>query len=236
MSDTPRDLVAALEASPVLPCGQSDRFAGYGVLGTYFPSGDALALRRFAASSIGPAYTSVWHCDRTGRWVFYQDVMPHLGCGRYFTPAIDAITVAHVRIVWTNARTFSVIVGDVLEWRVELVCGVCTRLLNAWCRMLPPSVWQSRTAVRCLTTACGVLRVGRMRLTGTTPGGFQFHARPTTLWRIASSRAVIGGRDTGEACNPRAQVNLGDVWLPRAGLFAVASLQLTPPATTHSGR
>ena len=103
--------MALIEAQPAVPPGTGERFSGYGVMGVYFPSGDALAFRRFPASSVGPPYTSVWHRDRTGRWVFYQDALPHHGCARYFSAALDAALVAPIRIVWANAFTFTVIVG-----------------------------------------------------------------------------------------------------------------------------
>jgi hypothetical protein len=48
----PRDVVAALEATPTLPPGIDERFSGWGVMGLPFSSGHYLALRRFAASSM----------------------------------------------------------------------------------------------------------------------------------------------------------------------------------------
>ncbi len=42
----PRDVVAGMEARPVVPDGSHDRFAGYAVFGVRFESGDILALRR----------------------------------------------------------------------------------------------------------------------------------------------------------------------------------------------
>jgi hypothetical protein len=55
-----------------LPAGAGERFTGYGVMGLPFASGQVLAMRRFPASSIGPAHTSVWHRDPAGRWDFWQ--------------------------------------------------------------------------------------------------------------------------------------------------------------------
>ncbi len=62
MSD-PRGLVERIERGIELPEGVDERFSGYGVMGLPFASGHILALRRFPASSVGPAYTSVWHRD-----------------------------------------------------------------------------------------------------------------------------------------------------------------------------
>jgi hypothetical protein len=68
-----RPLTAEVERHPELPSGGEERFAGFGVMGLPFDSGHVLALRRFPASSIGPAYTAVWHRDPAGRWAFWQD-------------------------------------------------------------------------------------------------------------------------------------------------------------------
>lgn len=226
----PRDLVAAVEARPVLATGGvADRFVGYGVMGVYFPSGDVLALRRFAATSVGPGYASVWHRDRTGTWVFYQDTLPHQGCTRYFSEGIDAAYVSPIRIVWADAFSFTVIVGHGrgLEWRVDLSPSNGTRLLTAVAARLPRRVWRSRAAVRGLAAvAAATLGAGRLRLEGFTPNTYRFLAHPVSLWRVSSSRAVIGGRDTGEAIEPGEQVRLGDFWVPARGLFALVDVEM----------
>jgi hypothetical protein len=49
-----------------------------------FASGDVLALRRFPTSSVGPAFTGVWHRSPHGEWTFYSDVPPMECCPRYF--------------------------------------------------------------------------------------------------------------------------------------------------------
>src|SRR3712207_8448539 len=72
----PKELVDRLEQGAELPSGDEERFAGYGVMGVPFTSGDLLAMRRFPASSLGRGYTSVWHRDPRGRWAFYSDVPP----------------------------------------------------------------------------------------------------------------------------------------------------------------
>jgi hypothetical protein len=226
----PRDLVAAVEARPVLSGDRAaDRFVGYGVMGVYFPSGDVLALRRFPATSVGPGYVSVWHRDRTGQWVFYQDTLPHQGCTKYFSEGIDAAYVSPIRIVWADAFTFTVIVGHGrgLEWRVDLAPSRGVRLLSALAARVPARVWQSRAAVRGLAAVAGAaLRAGRMRLEGFTPNTYRFLAHPVSLWCVSSSRAVIGGRDTGEAIEPVEQVRLGDFWVPTRGLFALVDVEM----------
>ena len=92
----PRDIVATLEAHPVVPEGAADRFAGYGVLGLTFESGDVLAARRCAASSIGPGYTSVWHRAPERPWTFFQDVGSMAGCSRDFASGADRVERASI--------------------------------------------------------------------------------------------------------------------------------------------
>ena len=52
---TPRQAVEAVQAHPLLPTGDDERFTGYGVMGVPFASGHYLALRDFVATSVGPA-------------------------------------------------------------------------------------------------------------------------------------------------------------------------------------
>jgi hypothetical protein len=85
----PKALVDRLEQGAVLPSGNEERFAGYGVMGVPFTSGDLLAMRRSPASSLGESYTSVWHRAPQGRWTFYLDVSPQLAC-----PAISGAPLA----------------------------------------------------------------------------------------------------------------------------------------------
>jgi hypothetical protein len=91
-----------MEQEPGLPAGDEERFAGYGIMGLPFMSGHVLAMRRFPASSIGPAYTSIWHRDPAGRWVFWQDQPAELACPRHFSAAIAealALSVsAHITV------------------------------------------------------------------------------------------------------------------------------------------
>jgi len=93
----PKELVDRLEQGAELPSGNEERFAGYGVMGVPFTSGDLLAMRRFPASSLGQGYTSVWHRDPQGRWTFYSDVPPQLACSRYFGSAISEAVMRRSR-------------------------------------------------------------------------------------------------------------------------------------------
>ena len=68
----PREIAERLEQHAELPKGKEEQFAGYAVMGLPFASGHVLGLRHFPASSLGPGYTSVWHRNPGGRWVFCQ--------------------------------------------------------------------------------------------------------------------------------------------------------------------
>jgi hypothetical protein len=50
----PRELIQHIEQDALLPSGNSERFAGYAVIGLPFASGHVLSLRRFPASSVTP--------------------------------------------------------------------------------------------------------------------------------------------------------------------------------------
>ena len=79
---TPHAAVTVIEREACILRGPGDAFSGYAVIGLPFQSGHVLALRRFSASSLGPAYTSVWHRDPAGRWTFYSTVAPDCSCAR----------------------------------------------------------------------------------------------------------------------------------------------------------
>ena len=85
----PRDFASQMETEPTLPPGDDERFVGYGVMAQPFASGHVLALRRFVATSVGPAYTAVWHRDPDGRWTFRITGEPLQCCNRYFGSAVD---------------------------------------------------------------------------------------------------------------------------------------------------
>ena len=100
----PRDLVERLEREPALPKGEGERFSGYGVMSCPFASGHILCHRRFPASSVGPAYTSIWHRDPDGRWRFYQDVGPRQACSRFFGAELAGTVETPVETAWTGPR------------------------------------------------------------------------------------------------------------------------------------
>src|SRR5690349_17839611 len=105
----PRTLGECAERERRLPPGTDERFAGYGVFGVAFESGDVLALRRFPTSSLDAAgYSAVWRRDPRGSWSITTDGDAALGCPRYFGSQLDAAPRAPIAIRWTGPRAFTV--------------------------------------------------------------------------------------------------------------------------------
>lgn len=233
-----RDLVAALEASPVLRGAGQERFSGYAVLGVRFAAGDVLALRRFTASSVGLAYTSVWHRDPAGTWVMHQTVAPDGGCGRYFSDGVARISVSDIRITWPAANRFVVTIerDPSLEWELFLGTTLLTRLISRLAAAGAGAIGRSPAAARLAGGLAGhVLGTGPLSLAGETPNGFRFLSSPDEVRFITASRAAIGTRNTGPATASSPVIRLGDVSIPRRGLFALENAAMEPVHTRVAG-
>jgi hypothetical protein len=226
----PADLAAALERGGQVQDGPGNRFTGYGVLGVTFTSGDVLALRRFPISSSGPGYTSVWHCSPSGRWTFYTDVALY-GSAECFGPALDEIVVAPIRIEWSSPRRMSIAVdgGRRLVWSLLIRSTPLTRLFNIVGPWLAPGVAKHPRLLSPLAILARlVLRTGPLRLVGRTPNGAVVADTPWALWVVRSSRACIGGQDTGPNRPLDRPLTLGDFPIPRRGLFAASHATMSP--------
>ncbi len=227
----PKDLVEKLEGSAELPSGDQERFAGYGVMGVPFTSGDLLAMRRFPASSLGEGYTSVWHRDPQGSWTIYTDVPPQLACPRYFGSAVTEAVVREIEIAWTGSRTFTISIEDDpgLRWHLTLAETPATRLMNAVGGMLPDALWRKEAVLKPMGKAAGLLlRAGRLGLTGQAPNRQRFIANPMLIWAIQSSTARMGNQDLGSVGPLPVQTRLGDFWIPQRGIFAIGRAFFEP--------
>jgi hypothetical protein len=226
-----RRLAERTEASPSLPAGTEERFSGYGVMGLPFCSGHVLGLRRFAASSIGPGYTSVWHRAPSGEWTFYQDVNPELSCARYFGPRLRRSLQRPIEIRWMGTDRFSVEVdgGQAVQWDVTLASPAAIRAMNAMAAMMPGGLWRNQVVLRAMgAMARHLLGTGRMALAGLAPSGQRFVANPFIAWTIPSSRARVDGVDIGEPGPLPEQERLGDFWIPQRGLFVIGQAFFDP--------
>jgi hypothetical protein len=223
----PRELVAEIEASPSLPGGSDERFSGYGVMGLPFGSGHILALRRFPASSVGPAYRAVWHRDPAGRWTFFQDVLPELGCARYFGASVAEVLPATIDIGWGGPRQLSVTVANGrrrLDWSVSLTSSLITKLMSVAGSRLPEGVWRHRLFLAGMGRVAGpMMGAGKVRLAGLAPNGHRFIANPHLVWFVADSKATLDGVDLGAIGRSPTPGRLADFWLPQRGVFAIGT-------------
>ncbi|MBA2713918.1 MAG: hypothetical protein H0U55_10265 [Rubrobacteraceae bacterium] len=227
----PRELVDRLEQSVELPSGIAERFAGYGVMGVPFASGDILAMRRWPASSLGEPYTSVWHRDPRGKWTFYSDVPPNLACPRYFGSAISEAVVREIGITWTGPRDLTIsLEGDPdLDWRLSLSQTPATRVMNAMAGVLPDALWRREEVLNAMGKAASVmLGAGRLGLTGRAPNHQRFMVNPTRIWSVRSSTARMADQDLGSVRPLPAQTRLGDFWIPQRGIFAIGGAFFEP--------
>jgi hypothetical protein len=227
---TPRQAVEAVQARPRLPEGDDERFTGCGVMGMPFASGHYLALRDFAATSVGPAYRAIWHRDPDGPWTIYTTGAPELTCPRYFGSVAAAVQVPGIDVVWRDDHTLDVTLSDVLSWRIELGATSATRMMTGMGGALPEAGWNSNAVLAAMgPMARTMLRGGRIRLRGATPNGPRFKAAPLKIWRVVGAAASYRGEDLGEPAPLDTQTHLGDFWLPQRGVFFVGRARFTPP-------
>jgi hypothetical protein len=225
---SPADEARAAESTR-LPPGRGERFSGYGVMGLPFTSGHVLALRRFPASSIGPAYTSVWHRTPDERWAFWQDQPDDHSCPRYFATASSQTRRLDVELSWPTSSTLRIEVPDVgLVWTSRLSSTPVTRALNGVGRVLPGAAWRSRPLLAAMGPVAGrALGAGKVGMVGMTPNDQSFIANPVQMWVIDESSARLGDEDFGPVGPLGEQARLGDFWFPQRGVFAVGRVSFT---------
>jgi hypothetical protein len=228
---TPRDAARLTECTPAVLTRPGDWFSGYSVLGVSFASGHVLALRRFAASSIGPGYGSVWHRTATGVWTFYASVRPDQACARYFGAAVDANVIVSVEVEWVTPHELCVSIAHTLDWRVTLRSSFATRFVGTLAGVWPDRGRRSSAVRRGLEWMAEMaLGTGTVRLTGLTPNRNPYEVIPSYVCLVASSRAVWRGHDLGPYSLLTSPVSLGDVRIPRRGVFVVGEQWFDQPA------
>ncbi|GFG49963.1 hypothetical protein CQY20_25620 [Mycolicibacterium agri] len=222
---TPRDAVAAVLTNPVLPDGDDERFAGFGVMGLPFESGHYLALRQFPTASFAPAYLSVWHRDPAGNWTFYATTPAEQSCARYFSSATDNEAVqCDIDIEWVTPWWFRVTIPGLLQWSVHVESTFASRMLSALADRLPESAWTNRSALGVIGRVAGtMLGAGDIRLAGAAPNGQRFMVAPRKVWAVAASRAVLGGEDLGPIGRLPQQARLADFRPPQTGICVIGT-------------
>lgn len=222
---SPRDAAAAVNAHPVLPAGDDERFVGFGIMGLPFVSGHYLALRQFPATTFAPAYVSVWHRDPGCRWTFYATTPGRQSCARYFSSATanDAVQ-CDIDVSWTTPWSLDVEIPGLLQWTLDLHTTWATRLMSSIGSRLPETAWTNSTALSLISRTAGpILGVGDIRLTGTAANGQRYMVAPKTLWAVAQSQASWEGADLGPTGPLSRQARLGDFRLPQRGIGVIGS-------------
>jgi len=219
----PREYAERVERSPALPRGDEERFSGYGVMGMPFASGHVLGLRRFTASSIGPAYTSLWHRNPAGQWTFYANVPPLESCGRFFGSDVERSVECPIEISWPGPRHLSVRIPDAaFAWDAWLSSTPATRAMNVMSRLMPEAMWRNTAVLSMMAAMAGpLLRAGRLGMHGRAPNRQRFIANPMVIWTIDRSEARIGDESFGVPRRLAQQTRLGDFWIPQRGIFVV---------------
>jgi hypothetical protein len=225
----PRDLALQAEDAS-LPEGTEERFNGWGIMGLPFRSGHVLALRRFPANSIGPAYSSVWHRSPGGDWTFHGDTPPMQSCTRYFGSAVKDSVSRPISIEWTSARSVTIAVADEgLELTAELASTPVTTAMNALGSVLPDAAWRNAVVLSVMASVAGLaLAAGKMRIKGQTPNGQWFIVNPRRIWMIPRAEASLKGQTFGPVGALEEQAQLGDFAIPQRGIFAIGRAFFEP--------
>jgi hypothetical protein len=220
------------EEQPELPEGDCERVSGYGVMGLPFQSGDVLGLRRWTASSVGDAFTSIWHRNPEGRWTFYESAPCEVACTRYFGAAVDRHRIGAIQLEWETPHRLHIRTANAaVDWIVEIGSTPVTRMMSAVGSALPTATWRWSPVLRAMGQVAGwALGVGTVRLTGLTSNGQHFDANPLRIWYVTESRAVVEGQELGPIGALSEQAHMADFYFPQRGIFAVGRVYVTPPA------
>lgn len=229
--ETPSQIVTAYERGATVPEGPGDRYAGYGVLGVAFASGDILALRRFPVASTGCGYTAVWHRRPDGAWVFHTDASCDQGCTSHFAPALERVQLGPIRLEWEDGWRLTVYVdgGREIVWSLRLGSTWRTRAATALAAVVPERYWVdplTLDGIALLTR--GLVGTGPIRLTGHLPSGARFYSNPRRVWEVETSRASIRGTDLGAMTLLPGRASLGEFLIPRRPLLASGPLFIEP--------
>jgi hypothetical protein len=198
-------------------------------MGLPFRSGHVLGVRRFPASSIGPAYTSVWHRSPAGAWTFYGDTPPMLSCTRYFGSEVESFVPVEITVEWPAPRSLRVAIPEVrFELAARLRPTLITRGMNAMGQVLPDAVWKNSVVLDVMAAVAGLaLGAGKLKMRGHAPNGQAFIANPMLIWTIPDASASLGDEQFGPV-GALEQAWLGDFAIPQRGIFAIGQAFFEP--------
>jgi hypothetical protein len=190
-------------------------------------------------SSIGPAYTSIWHRSPDGRWSFWSTAAPEVSCARYTGEVSDDTHQTAIRLAWPEPCHLTITADDpALSWEVTFAATPASKTLSALAQRLPAPFLAREDVLRVLGPVAGTfLGAGRLALTGRMPNGQTFHLVPSHVWPVTASRACLEAADLGSPAPLPEQATIGDFRIPQHGLLAVGALDfdLLSPAQ-HSTR
>lgn len=222
---SPQGVAESTERLARLPVGNDERFVGYGVIGLTWSSGHVLGLRRWPVSSVGPAYTSIWHRTPSGVWRLYSDVEEMQSCSRYISAVVGESITCPIRLTWVDPWHLLVVAeADQLTWSLRFKSTLVTRAYSLLSPLLPDEVAASDGMLRLLELmAPSVLGTGPLRLQGLMPNGQRFRVAPRRFWMVESSMAQLGSHDFGVPAPTKDQLTLGDFTVPQSGILAFAT-------------
>ncbi|MDA3638545.1 hypothetical protein [Mycobacterium xenopi] len=227
----PSDFARHAEDHPTLPAASCERVSGYGVMGLPFRSGHVLGLRRWTASSIGAAFTSIWHRYPDGSWTFYESTPSEVACSRYFGADVQRIRVTSIGLDWEGPRRLRIHTCDdaAVDWTIDLGSTPVTRAMSLVGSLMPTLLWRSRPVLSLMGHLAGpILGVGKVGLSGQTSNGQHFDANPLRIWYVSASRAVVEGEDLGPVGPLAEQARMADFYFPQRGIFAVGRVFVKP--------
>lgn len=220
------------------PLEDDERVVGSAVMGLPFASGHYLAFRNWTKTSFADPYKAVFHRTPGGRWTIYSTAEPQNGCGRFWSAAVNSIDVVEIDTGWTDPANLVVRIPEVeFEWAMTIDRSVTTSFMSSMAGAMPERAWTNDTLLRAMGAMAGpFLRIGKTNMVGNLPNGQHFRMAPKQMWRINNSTAFLGGEDFGEVGPSGGQLHLGNVWLPRQGIFALGSVRADAydPAIHHS--
>jgi hypothetical protein len=208
-SEGPAAIASRISSTRLTPRPERDDVGGYAIVGQPFESGDILCLRRFAQSTFGPGYTSVWHRSPEDAWTVYTTIDPLLSCPRF-------IGAAASRVVEVPAAG--------IYWRVHVSGTPVTAAMNAMMGVMPSALFHMNPVLSAMSLmSSALLGAGDLRLRGHMPNRQWFQAGPRQVWVVSGASARIGKRDLGEPSPLKAQAFLGEVPIPQKGLLMMGA-------------